>query len=46
MSEPEEYTCPYHPEVELEHKGRAYLYCKECKRNVIMDLVLIEEAKQ
>lgn len=36
--------CPYHPELELERKGRANWYCKKCKRNVMIDLVYIAQA--
>ena len=37
--------CPYHPELELERKGRANWYCKKCKRNVMIDLVYIAQTK-
>lgn len=36
--------CIYHPDVELECKGRANWYCKKCKRNVMLELVLMSDA--
>ena len=38
--------CPYHPEVELERKGRANWYCLKCKRSVMLELVYIYQAME
>jgi ribosomal protein L37AE/L43A len=35
--------CPYHPKVELVRRGRADWYCKKCKKNMMLELVLIAE---
>jgi hypothetical protein len=38
--------CPYHPEVELERKGRANWYCLKFKRSVMLELVYIYQAME
>lgn len=38
--------CPYHPNIELERKGRANWFCKQCGRNVMLELVFIAQAEE
>lgn len=45
MSKVKKSVCPYHKDVALVRLGRANWWCKKCKRNMMLELVLIHQLK-